>query len=329
MIYLETGSADPHFNLAFEEYVLLNRRQGDYLMLWQNENSIIIGQNQNTYAEINREYVEKNHVHVVRRSTGGGAVYHDLGNLNYSFITDDISGGDTMFRMFTEPVVEALKSLGLDAGCSGRNDILVDGRKVSGIAQRHADGRILHHGTLLFQENLAAANEALHVDTEKIRAKGIQSVRSRIANISEYLDGRMTLPEFWEYIKNYFARSSYGGEGFVSGSLSEEELAEVRRIRKGKYDTWEWNYGKSWTADYTSKNRYDGGSIEVKAKLYHGRIEDIVFFGDFMSTQPLDEICAKLKGCEFRPEAVGEVLAGYDLTEYFGKIKKDEIIALF
>ena len=167
--YLETGSQSPYYNLAFEEYVLTHRTQGDYLLLWQNENTIVVGQNQNTEAEINRPFVEAHHINVVRRSTGGGAVYHDLGNLNYSFITDAGDKASISMDRFTSPVVEALKGLGLQAEASGRNDILVEGRKVSGTAQRLHGNRILHHGTLLFDANADMVAGALQVDPEKFQ----------------------------------------------------------------------------------------------------------------------------------------------------------------
>ena len=151
--YLETRSTDPYYNLAFEEYVLTHRTEGDYLLLWQNDNTVVVGRNQNTAEEINADFVEAHHIRVVRRGTGGGAVYHDLGNLNYSFITDAGEKEKLSFARFTEPVVKALCELGLSASASGRNDILVDGCKVSGTAQRLSGDRVLHHGTLLFDSD--------------------------------------------------------------------------------------------------------------------------------------------------------------------------------
>ena len=178
--YLESGSVDPCYNLALEQYILENRREGDWLFLWQNANTIVIGLNQNTAEEINASFVEEHGITVVRRMTGGGAVYHDLGNLNYSFICDTGNAEELTIRRFTEPVCRALAAMGVDAETSGRNDILVDGKKVSGVAQRIANGRILHHGTLLFDSDPVMIAGALNADPSKFRSKSAKSVRSRI-----------------------------------------------------------------------------------------------------------------------------------------------------
>ena len=259
VFYLETHSQNPYYNLAFEEYVLTHRLEGEYLLLWQNDNTIVVGQNKNTEAEINRPFVEEHHINVVRRSTGGGAVYHDLGNLNYSFITDAGALQELAMQRFTAPVVEALKGLGLNAEASGRNDILVEGRKVSGTAQRVSHGRILHHGTLLFDSDPGAVAGALNVDPTKFQSKASKSVRSRIGNIREFLPTDMDLPAFWEYLKKFFA-----GNGIVNDSLSAEELAAVEKLKTEKYDTWEGNYGRSPKYNVHNKRRYEAGGVEFQ-----------------------------------------------------------------
>ena len=319
--YLETKSTDPYYNLAFEEYVLTHRTEGDYLLLWQNDNTVVVGRNQNTAEEINGDFVEKHRINVVRRSTGGGAVYHDMGNLNYSFITD-VGDDGISIRRFTEPVVAALRSLGLNAEASGRNDILVEGRKVSGTAQRRHGGRILHHGTLLFDANPGMVAGALNVDPEKFRSKSTKSVRSRIGNIRDFLPNDMELPAFWAYLKD-----ALSGGGVTPGALSAGELAEVDRLKREKYDTWEWNYGRSPKFDVRCKRYWDGGCLEANVSIANGVITDVRFFGDFLSVCGLEELVERLKGVAFRPEDVRAVLNDSPVGELFGGITADEVTA--
>ena len=321
VFYMETGSVDPHYNLAFEEYVLNHCREGEILLLWQNDNTIVIGQNQNAEAEINRSFVEQHGIHVVRRMTGGGAVYHDLGNLNYSFITDAGDAAQLTMETFTRPVVEALKALGLEAEASGRNDILVSGKKVSGTAQRLSRGRILHHGTLLFDSDPAMVAGALHVDPTKFQSKSSKSVRSRIGNIKSFLPEEMELRDFWAYLKKTLSAG-----GFQPMELGEEALAEIQRLKETKYDTWEWNFGKSPKFDLTNKRRFDGGTLEVGFRVEKGVITEAAFFGDFLSVTSLEPLTEGLKGCPFRKAEVRGVLETFPLREMFGTIRCEEIL---
>ena len=319
--YLETGSRDPAYNLAFEETVLRQRTQGDYLLLWQNDNTIVIGQNQNAEAEINRAFVETHGIHVVRRTTGGGAVYHDLGNLNYSFITDSGDAERLAMERFTRPVVEALRGLGLQAEASGRNDILVEGRKVSGTAQRLLGKRILHHGTLLFDANPDMVAGALNVDPAKFQSKSSKSVRSRIGNIRSFLKEDMDLPAFWAYLKEALA-----GDGLTQDRLTEEELAAAEQLRREKYATWEWTFGRSPKYSMTNRRRWDGGTLEPHLSVEKGRITGIVFYGDFLSLSSLDPVTEALLDCPFRREDVAAVLDRFPLAQYFGAVTREEIL---
>lgn len=323
MIYLETGSTNPFYNLAFEEYVLKERTEGDYLILWQNDNTIVIGQNQNAYAEINEDFVRAHGINVVRRTTGGGAVYHDMGNLNYSFITDVGDLESLSFKQFTEPVVEVLKKLGLNASSSGRNDIIIDDKKISGTAQRVSRSRVLHHGTLLFNSNPEMVAGALNVDPEKFRSKGAKSVRARIGNIYEMLPEKMSLDRFWDYLREEFAGRDAGIE-----TLKASELLAVEALKKEKYDRWEWNFGRSPKYDMVNKRYFDGGMLEVHMQVASGVIEDIIFYGDFMATKSMEDVTAGLIGCPNKYEDIKKILSGFDIKSYFGTIDIEEIISL-
>ena len=320
MIQIETTSHDPFFNQAFEDYVFRTFREDEVLLLWRNRPAVVVGCYQNICREVHVRALLEQNIPVVRRMSGGGTVYHDLGNLNYSFITDEEAGSLRLER-FTAPVVDALASLGLQAEASGRNDILVEGRKVSGTAQRVYKTRILHHGTLLFDSDPDMVAGALNVDPEKFRSKGRKSVRSRIGNIRSFLKQDMTLQDFWAHL-----RVSLGKTDVAPEQLTAEELAQVQRLKEEKYDTWEWTYGRSPRYNYTGKRRWPGGNLEVYAEIHEGKAEQIRFYGDFMAAASMDAVTAALTGCQFRPEAFGKVLDGFDLPVYFGGITKDEIL---
>lgn len=315
MLYFETGSTDPAYNLAFEEYVLTHRTVGDILILWQNDNAVIIGRNQNTAEEINQSFVDAHGIHVVRRNTGGGAVYHDLGNLNYSFITDEGASRNA----FTQPVVRALCDLGMYAEASGRNDILVSGKKVSGTAQQISKGRILHHGTLLFDSDSNMISGALTPDPGKYQSKGVKSVRSRVGNIRAFLQQDMTITAFWAHLKR-----TLGDAGMVEAQLTAEELAQVEKLKAGKYDTWQWNYGRSPAYDTQVKRRFTGGTLDVRLTVKQGVIAQIKFYGDFLAVSPVHILEEALLGCEYRREAIQQTLSGLPVEACLGGITAEE-----
>lgn len=321
--YVETGSTDPCYNLAMEQYILEHKSEGDWLMLWQNDNTVVVGRNQNTMAEINVPFVEEHHITVVRRITGGGTVYHDLGNLNYSFITD--AGEDALhsIQRFTQPVCEALRKMGAEAETSGRNDILIHGRKVSGVAQRLHHGRILHHGTLLFDSNPLMVEGALHVDPEKLRSKGAKSVRSRIGNIREEIPGEITMTQFWEVLRDELTKGTT-----QRPELTEEEFQEIRKLADDRYRNWEWTYGRSPEGNFMGKKRFPGGTMEIHAQIVKGRISDIRFMGDYMALEDSAPVTDALRNCMFQREEVRQCLKKLALDRYFGTITAEEILEL-
>ncbi|MBE6934835.1 MAG: lipoate--protein ligase [Ruminococcaceae bacterium] len=319
--YLQTGSTDPAYNLAFEEYVLNHYRNGNIVILWQNHNAVIVGRNQNAEAEINRPFVEQHGIRVVRRNTGGGAVYHDMGNLNYSFITDAGDLQDRSATRFTGPVVQALRGLGLDAESSGRNDILISGRKVSGTAQQLLKGRILHHGTLLFDSDPEMIAGALNPDPTKFQSKSVQSVRSRVSNIRSALESDMDMAAFWAYLRESFTRS-----GMIPLSLSPAELSRVEALKTEKYDTWEWNFGRSPKYEICFKRRHGGGLLELHLSVSAGNITALKVMGDFLALTELAPLEEALAGCPYREDAIRSALAPLPFSQLLGSITQDEFI---
>jgi lipoate-protein ligase A len=315
---------DPTINLALEEYCVRNLdvKEEEYLLFYINDPSIIIGKHQNTIEEINRKYVEENNIHIVRRISGGGAVYHDRGNLNFSFITKHSNNAINNFRHFTEPVTRALKILGVNAELSGRNDITVEGRKVSGNAQFTNLKAMFSHGTLLFNSRIEDVVEALNVKMEKIESKGIKSVRSRVANISEYLKEPLTIYEFREaIIKSIF--KDYAQVPVLE--LSDREWGEVYKLSESKYRRWEWNFGRSPEFNIKRVKRFSFGQIDARINVKDGLIQEIKFFGDYLGYGENEIVEKMLTGVRFDNVHILSVLKTLDLTEYFGDISPEEM----
>ncbi|MBO7373587.1 MAG: lipoate--protein ligase [Oscillospiraceae bacterium] len=321
--YLETESVDPCRNLAVEQVVLENRREGDWLLLWQNANTVVIGLNQNTAEEVDPAFVETHGITVVRRMTGGGAVYHDLGNLNYSFITDVGNAETLSISRFTEPVCRALAAMGVKAETSGRNDIVVDGKKVSGVAQRIDGGRILHHGTLLFDSDPAMIAGALRADPAKFRSKSAKSVRSRVGMLRDFLPPGTDLRTFWDGILRELAP-----EGILRESLTDEELARVQTLADEKYRSWDWTWGRSPDYQVRHRGRFAGGTLEVRMNVHRGTITDSVFYGDFMATAPQEDLARALCGVRTERSELDAALSRFELASVFGGITKEEVLSL-
>lgn len=322
------GITDPYINLALEEYVLRNFGEEDtYLLFYINEPSIIIGKNQNSIEEINRDYVEQNGIKVVRRLSGGGAVYHDEGNLNFSFITKDDGNSFHNFAKFTEPVVKALNKLGVPAELIGRNDLLVNGRKISGNAQFVTKGRMFSHGTLMFDSEIEHVVEALNVSKEKIESKGIKSIRSRVANISEFLEEKMTIDEFKQFIlKSIFNVDNV--RDVPKYVLTDEDWKKVHDISKKRYQQWEWNYGKSPAYNVKARHKFPSGLLDVRLDVQNGIIKNCKIYGDFFGIGDVNEIEKALIGVRHHREDVKKALQSLNIPHYLGKITEDEFIKL-
>ncbi|MET3194017.1 lipoate--protein ligase [Bacillus sp. OAE603] len=328
MLFLDNrGITDPTLNLAMEEYALKHLNpENTYFLFYINEPSIIIGNNQNTAEEINTAYVNDHNIQVVRRLSGGGAVYHDLGNLNFSFITKDDGDSFHNFRKFTEPVIEALKELGVNAELSGRNDILAEGRKISGNAQFSTKGRMFSHGTLLFNSNIDEVVNALNVKLDKIQSKGIKSIRSRVANIKEFLKEDLTIEEF----KDLLLQSIFKEHGSIERyEWSDEDIKNIKELADSRYRSWDWNYGKSPKCNIQQSKRFAAGQVDIRLEVNKGIIETVKIYGDFFGVGDVSDLEQTLVGTKFDQQEIERKLQDVNLSYYFGNVTKEEFLSLF
>lgn len=323
MQYIKNESNNPYFNLAMEEYLFNLEDNKNYMLLWQNEPTIVVGKYQNTAEEINSDYVKEKGIHVVRRITGGGAVYHDLGNLNYTFINKGTEKKEFDFKKFTMPIVKALGKLGVKAELSGRNDITIDQKKFSGNAQYVKQGKVLHHGTLLFNSRMEELAKALKVSEDKFQSKGIKSVRSRVTNISDYLSDNITVIEFKELLLKYML-DEY--EELIEDHLSEADLIGINDLMDRKYTSWEWNYGFSPEFNVKQGKRFEGGKVETLINVKQGIIQGIKFYGDFFGSKNPEEVEALLIGKRYMEAEIRSVLAPLNINGYFKGITLDELM---
>jgi lipoate-protein ligase A len=326
MIFVDNqNNFDPRINLAIEEHLLRTLdTEDDILLFYINQPSIIIGRNQNTLEEINHEYTEKNGVYIVRRLSGGGAVYHDYGNLNFSFISNYTRDNFKNFKKFTGPVIEVLKSMGVPAELSGRNDILVEGRKISGNAQYTTSRRMYSHGTLLLDTNLEHLVAALNVKMSKIESKGIKSVRSRVANISEYLTEKLDTMTFRQrLLEGIFAGSS----SIPEYKLTEQDWQAIRKLFDERYSSWEWNYGHSPDFNVQKVERFPFGEIEARIDVHKGIIQALKIFGDFQGEGDIEDLEKALLGTRFDRESMLEVLKDLTVERYFGGFGNNEFVS--
>ena len=313
---------DPYLNLATEEYLLKEFKE-DIFSLWQNSPSIIVGKHQNALAEINIDFVKENNLKVVRRLSGGGTVFHDLGNLNFTFLMNGKSDQLVDFHKYTVPILEVLLKLGIDAKFEGRNDLTIAGKKFSGNAEHVYRNRILHHGTLLFSSVLTDLSAALNVDPLKFQDKAVKSVRSRVTNISDHLLQPINLFDFKDMLMKHVMQMYPEAELY---ELTDIDKLNISNLAETKYSTWEWNFGYSPKYNLQRFIKTEGGKIEFDLDVENGIIKDIKIFGDFFNTKDVSEVELLLKGCKHSPDAVKERLLGVNIGDYFTRIGAEEFV---
>ncbi len=317
MKLLTLSTKNPYYNLAVEEYLFRNS-DDDVIMLWQNEPTVVIGKNQNAFAELNLDYIKEKGIKIARRITGGGAVYHDLGNVNFSFIAANAEAKEIDFKSYTEPIIEALSRMGVKAELSGRNDILVDDRKISGNAQYNAGGRVLHHGTLLFSADFGVLSEALRVDEEKIRSKSIKSYRSRVANIKEFTNENYTLEDFISLLEEFFI-NKYSPEIIKEPKTDEIQALEARNTSV------EWLFPqRSFVSDYSivKSKRFPFGTVRIEFFMKNEIVEKVLLSGDYFENSESDSLLSSMQGKTL--SEIVEYSSQLNVENYiYGMSKKD------
>ena len=324
MRYIKNPSTNPYYNMAFDEYCLESLSIDEPVFyLWQNRPAVIVGFNQEVNTEVNLDYLKENGIDLVRRVTGGGAVYHDLENLNYTIVgrSEDL---ERDYPEYASLLAKALQTLGVPATLSGRNDILVEGRKVSGFAKRVCKNRLMVHGTLMYNVDVDVLTNVLNPSTTKLQSKGIASVRSRVANLCDYLPEIPDIQTFSqrleEILSNNYTDTEY--------QLTETDLANIQRLTDKKFATWEWNYGRSPKATLVHSARLACGTVEIHLTLAENRIASCRFGGDFLGNLPASDVEKALTGIPYEINEIRKCLSKIEINRYFDRVLVDDLLEM-
>ena len=324
MRYLKNPSTNPYYNMAFDEYCLESLPIDEpVFFLWQNRPAVIVGYNQEVNTEVNLDYLKEKGIDLVRRVTGGGAVYHDLENLNYTIVgrSEDL---ERDYPEYAALMMKALQALGVPATLSGRNDILVDGKKVSGFAKRVCKDRLMVHGTLMYNVDVDVLTHVLNPSTTKLQSKGIASVRSRVTNLCNYLPELSDIQAFKnrleEILSNNYSDAEY--------KLSEADLAHIQQLTDEKFATWEWNYGRSPKATLVHSARLACGTVEIHLTLAENRIASCRFGGDFLGNLPASDVEKALTGIPYEINEIRKCLSKLEISRYFDRVSADNLLEM-
>lgn len=324
MLVIDNRNKDPYLNHAIEEY-LVESLQEDCFILWQNSPCVLIGRNQNVYAEINMDYIRANNIDVVRRITGGGTVFNDNGNFNFTFIASKDNIRTIDFIPYTTPILNALRSMGILAEFKGRNDLVIEGRKFSGNAQCVLRDKVLHHGTLLFDADMHALTSALNVNNLKLNSNNVKSVRSRVTNISNYLPKPMTIDEFKNRLLEWIYHNSENARYY---QLTNQDIKSANEIANARYRLDGWNFPRKLDFTLMKEMRYDSGLISCQTKVHQGLIQDIRIYGDFFGTKDIGKLQDMLVGIPYNAVDIEKMLSNMNIDEYIRGVNESELISL-
>jgi len=315
--------SNPYFNLASEEY-LLKSFQEDVFLLYRNIPSIVVGKHQNTLAEINLPFVQEREILVARRISGGGTVFHDQGNLNFAFFTSGKEGDLVNYKRATRPIIEALKEMGLDVRLGKRNELLLDGLKISGTASHVFKKRVLNHGTLLFSSEMENMSEALNTTKERFTDRAVKSVRSKVTNISDHLTTHMDMEMFQERIMGHFLQWNKSAKTY---RFSETDIREITALRDSKFSTWEWNFGYSPKYQFSKSISFSTGRIDLHMNVEKGVIRELKIEGDFVSEKDISSLEQMLVGTIHDPETIRMKLSGMNVSDYISGLEREELLS--
>ncbi|EHR32665.1 lipoate--protein ligase [Helcococcus kunzii] len=324
MIYLESKSNDPAYNTALELYAFQElAKEDNVFFLWINKPCIVVGKNQNTRQEIDQKYCDEHNIQIVRRVSGGGAVYHDYNNLNYTIISNEDSEADFDFKSMSQPVLDALADMGVDAQFTGRNDLQIGDQKFCGNAQYIKGKRVMHHGCMMFDVDVSVLSKALTVSKDKYESKGKTSVRSRVTNIKDHLEDKsLTVRDFLNKLREHMYKT-YDMKEYI---LTEEDEEKIRAIKAEKNDSWDWVYGSNPDFNVQRKRKLPTGKVEANINVIHGIIEDIKFYGDFFGVKDVAELATMLKGTKYDRESILKVIDKVNIKEYFMGVSNEEAV---
>ncbi len=323
MYCIISPSTDPYFNLASEEY-LLKSFSKDLFLLYRNVPSIVVGKHQNTLAEFNLDYVRKKGIIVARRISGGGTVFHDLGNLNFAFITRGEEGSLVDYPRYTRPVIEAMAGMGLEVTLGSRNELLLGKKKISGTASHVYKKRAMHHGTLLFSSVMEDLASALKAESSGFIDKAVKSVPAKVTNIRDHLPEPMEVEEFRDRILQHVLRTFGEASEY---DFSKTDLDSIQDLRTQKYSTWEWNFGYSPRYRFSRALTFHHGRITLHMNVERGVIEEVRVEGVFQGTSDIRQLENRLTGIIHDPETLRSRLDGWNVSDYIGGLENEELLS--